>query len=375
MFTMFEPARYAAAHPEIYPILDGRRHIPADGLDQAWQPCLSATSLVDVALDAAIRYFRRQPSAAYVACSVQDGHTVCQCDACRSAYAKHQTGSTPPQEAETRGFSELYYAFIRKLALRLQDTLPGKQLVALVYGPARIPPAEKMPSNVVLFTNFHIAELAADRILAADPATGLSPLDDVLRRCDSFGNHDWYHGNGFLIPRIYSGYWSQFGGTWRTASKPHMYAEAYPNWGLDGPKLYILTRLWWDPRQDVGGLLRQFCQDMFGPAAEPITEYFTMLEQLWVTLDNVKGPERKLFQWSRQFTADAEDLAVVRRCRALLQQARGSRPPSRRNSGSRCSPRPSTCPPRCTISRPPRASPRRWPRFGNGSNRKSCPPR
>ena len=324
MFTMFEPARYAAAHPEIYPILDGRRHIPADGLDQAWQPCLSAASLVDVALDAAIRYFRRQPSAAYVACSVQDGHTVCQCEACRSVYAKHQTGSTPPQEAETRGFSELYYAFIRKLALRLQDKLPGKQLVALVYGPARIPPAEKMPSNVVLFTNFHIAELAADRILAADPATGLSPLDDVLRRCDSFGNHDWYHGNGFLIPRIYSGYWSQF--LRHLADRvetTHMYAEAYPNWGLDGPKLYILTRLWWDPRQDVGGLLRQFCQDMFGPAAEPMTEYFTTLEQLWVTLDNVKGPERKLFQWNRQFTADAEDLAVVRRCRALLQQAAG----------------------------------------------------
>ena len=181
-----------------------------------------------------------------------------------------------------------------------------------------------MPPNVVLFTNFHIAELEADRILAADPATGLSPLDYVLRRCDSFGNHDWYHGNGFLIPRIYSGYWSQFMRHLADrVSTSHMYAEAYPNWGLDGPKLYIMSRLWWDPRQDAGALLHQFCQDMFGPAAEPMEAYFTALERLWVTLDNVKGPERKLFQWGRQFTADAEDLAVVRRCRDLLQQAAG----------------------------------------------------
>jgi hypothetical protein len=322
MHTMFDPARYAAAHPEIYPILGGRRHIPADHADQAWQPCLSASSLVEVAEDAALRHFRRQPSAAYVACSVQDGHTVCQCESCRKAYAKHQAPGVSKDEVEARGFSELYYHFIRRLALRLQDRVPGKQLVALVYGPARVPPTEKMPPNVVLFTNFHIAELEADRILAVDPVKRMSPLDEVLSRCDSFGNHDWYHGNGFLVPRIYSGYWSTF--LRQLADRvgtSHMYAEAYPNWGLDGPKLYILARLWWDPRQDPGLLLRQFSQDMFGPAAGPMEEYFSTLERLWIAQDNVKGPERKLFNWGRQFTADAEDLDAVRRCRTLLEQA------------------------------------------------------
>ncbi len=49
--------------------------------------------------------------------------------------------------------------------------------------------------------------------------------------------------------------------------------------------------------------------------------YFTSLERLWITLDNVKGPERKLFQWNRQFTADADDLAVIRRCRELVDAA------------------------------------------------------
>lgn len=322
MYAMFPPDRYATSHPEIYPILDGRRHIPASAADQAWQPCLSAAALVDVAEDSAIRYFRRNPQMDYVAFSVQDGHAVCQCDSCRAEYEKHRGEAADPREAEARGFSRLYWRFLRGLAERLAEKTPGKQVVGLVYGPARFPPDEKMPSNVVLFTNFHIAELEADRILTPESETGVSRLDYVTRRCRFYGNHDWYHGNGFLMPRIYSGYWSQYMRALADrVDGAAMHAEAYANWGLDGPKYYIVGRLWWEPGLDVGRLLRQFCEDLFGPAAEPMADYFTSLERLWITLDNVKGPERKLFQWNRQFTADADDLAAIRRCRELLDAA------------------------------------------------------
>ena len=54
----------------------------------------------------------------------------------------------------------------------------------------------------------------------------------------TYGNHEWYEGDGFLIPRIYSGYWSQF--MQKLAAhlpSAYMHAEGYPNWGFDGPKL------------------------------------------------------------------------------------------------------------------------------------------
>jgi len=322
MYAMFNPARYAESHPDIYPVLNGKRYIPTGSRDQRWQPCLSASSLVDVAEDSALRYFRKNPNADYVAFSVQDGHTVCQCDDCRGEYENNKSPEATQREYQAIGFSRLYWRFIKSLALRLQNTAPGKKIVALVYGPARVPPAGKMLPNVVLFTNFHIAELDADRILTPDPKTGLSRLDYVLQRCSFYGNHDWYHGNGFLMPRIYSGYWSRFmRHLAERVDGAYMHAEAYPNWGLDGPKLYIAARLWWEPEIDVDRLLRQFCQDMFGPAGDSMYQYFVTLEKLWITLDNVKGPERKLFQWNRQFTADADDLNVVRRCRDLLRQA------------------------------------------------------
>jgi len=322
MYAMFPPSRYEKTHPEIYPIIDGKRHVPRDANDQGWQPCLSASGLVDAAEDSALRYFRRNPQAEYVAFSVQDGHAVCQCDACRAEYARHKTPGAEPREYQAAGFSRLYWRFVGSLAERLEKRLSGKRVVALVYGPARFPPEDRLPENVILFTNFHVAELDADRILAPDPATGVSRLDYVLRRCSFYGNHDWYHGRGFLMPRIYSGYWSRFMRHLADhVEGAYMHAEAYPNWGLDGPKLYIAARLWWASRLDAGALLNEFCRDMFGPAAEPMRDYFAGLEQLWITLDNQKGPERKLFRWDRQFLADADDLAAVRRCRDLLTRA------------------------------------------------------
>ncbi len=322
MYDIFPPARFAQRCPEIYPILGGKRHVPADASDQQWQPCLSEPKLLDCALESCRLHFRRFPSHLYVAVSVQDGHRTCECPKCNAAYEGFKAAGRPEAEARDRGFSKLYWQFIAALAGRLEAEAPGKKLVALVYGPARFPPDSAMPANVVLFTNFHVAELDADRILAPEAATGVSPLDEVLSRARTYGNHDWYHGNGFLVPRIYSGYWSRFMRALAAkADGAMMHAEAYPNWGLDGPKLYITARLWQEPGLDVEELLGQFCGDMFGPAAAPMRAYFTELEKLWIALDNVKGPERKLFQWGRQFLADADDLAAVRRCRGLLEEA------------------------------------------------------
>jgi len=141
-----------------------------------------------------------------------------------------------------------------------------------------------------------------------------------------FGNHDWYHGNGFLIPRSYTGYWSHFMKALQEKAPAGVFqhCECYPNWGLDGPKYWLMNRLWWEPELDPEMLWQQFCDDMFGPAAAPMRSYWRRWETLWIAMDNVKGPERKLFRWGRQFLADAEDRAVLAACREDLDVAMGT---------------------------------------------------
>ena len=320
MFDVFPPSRYAERYPEIYPIIKGKRYIPADRKDQAWQPCFSEPKLLDAAEETALRYFRLWPKHAYLAFSIQDGHAVCECPRCLAAYAPFKKAD--PRFGVTKGHSLIYWKFMNALAARLETKLPGRKWVALAYGPTRFPPPFKLHPDIIVFCNFHVAELQADRILTPGK-DGVSPLDRWLDLANGFGNHDWYQGHGFLIPRIYTGYWSQFmQHLKKRVPTSYQHAEAYANYGLDGPKLYILGRQWWDPDVDVDALWRRLCADLFGPAADPMVEYFTTLEKLWVALDNVKGPERKLNNYARQFILDEDDRKQFARCRALLDDAK-----------------------------------------------------
>ncbi len=185
----------------------------------------------------------------------------------------------------------------------------------------REPPPFRLHPHILVFTNFHVAELDADRILAPD-ASGKTPADRWLDVASHYGNHDWYQGMGYLIPRSYSGYWARFLRHLQgRVPVTYQHVEAYPNWGLDGPKLWILARLLRDPSSDVAALWEQLCGNLFGDAAEPMRDYFATLEALWALLDNVEGPERKIGGWGTQFRTTEQSRALVARCRERLDQA------------------------------------------------------
>lgn len=77
----------------------------------------------------------------------------------------------------------------------------------------------------------------------------------------------------------------------------------------------------WDPTVNVDILQKQFADDMFGRAAGPMQKYFSTLEKLWIQLDNVDGPERKIGRYSTQFDTTPASMALVRQARAALDQA------------------------------------------------------
>ncbi|HRU05942.1 MAG TPA: DUF4838 domain-containing protein, partial [Candidatus Brocadiia bacterium] len=321
MWAAFPPERYAGRYPEIYPLVKGARYIPKDAADQQWNPCFSEPRLLDAAEETLAAYYRRQPKHLWFSFGCQDSHVACECARCQAFYAPFVKADA--KEGKERAVSELYWRFMNKLAERIEAKLPGKRIEGLGYGVTRFPPPFKLHPNVVVFTNLHIAELEADEILEARGG-GRGRLEEWLDVASAYGNHDWYHGNGYLIPRIYSGYWSRF--MRRLKSRipvTYQHAEMYWNWGLDGPKAWVLCRLWWNPEADAEALLGQFCADMFGPAAEAMKVYFAGLEKLWARLDNIEGPERKLNRWDTQFVTSAQGREMIAACREALDKAAG----------------------------------------------------
>ncbi len=321
IFEMFPPERFAQTHPEIYPIKDGTRVIPQGPRDQSWQLNFSAPNLQEAARESINAFFAKNPSHRYVAISLNDGGRWDESPATQQFISQYLAAN--PQATRDHATSEQYWRFMAELARWMGEAHPGKRLVGLAYGPTRMPPSFKLPDNLTPFTNLHVGQLPNDHLIEA-PAGQTPWVDQWLSVASHLGNHDWYQGGGYLIPRIYTGYWVQFLGALQQRL-PHTYqhVECYPNWGSDGPKLYIMTRLMWNPQLDPRQLLRQFTDDMFGPASSAMFDYFVQLEDLWAQLNIVDGPERKLGRWGTQFNTTPTSRVMLRHCRELLDQAAG----------------------------------------------------
>lgn len=319
IFDMFPPEKFAQRYPDIYPIKDGKRVIPASGRDQSWQINFTAPNLMAAAQESINEFFGKNPEHRYVAISLNDGGRWDESPETRAEIQKYLADH--PGSIEAHATSHQYWTFMNRVAQWMLEAHPGKRLVGLAYGPTRFPPSFKLASNLTPFTNLHVGQLPVDHLLEA-PAGQTPVVDQWLAVASHLGNHDWYQGSGYLLPRIYSGYWVQFlRALQKRVPQTYQHVECYPNWGLDGPKLYILTRLLWDPKLDANALLQQYCQDMFGPASSPMCDYFTQLEALWVQLNITDGPERKLYRWPQQFQTTAVSREMLARCRALLDEA------------------------------------------------------
>lgn len=318
MWTIFPADKLAAAHPEIYPIYNGQRYIPKDASDQSWQADFTEPATLDAAKESISAYFKANPGAAYIAVSVNDSNRWSESEKNQQTIAAFKA-KDPKGDYTFEATSDIYWRFMNQLAAWLHEKFPDKLLIGLAYGPTHDAPSFKLADNIVAFAVFHLGEFPG-YITPWDAPVPM--LDRWLAVAQHFGNHDWYEGDGYLIPRIYSDMWSQFLRLLAARETfAFMHAEAYPNWGFDGPKIYVMAKLWWNPQADPRMLTRQFCTDMFGPAAEPMDAYFLELEALWNQLDFVDGPKRKLLQWTNQFATTPTSRAMIQRCQDLLETA------------------------------------------------------
>jgi len=318
LYAIFPPEKFAATHPEIYPMYDGQRYIPKDPNDQSWQIDFAEPYTIEAAKETITEYFQKTPDAAYIAVSVNDTFRWSQSDANQKIIAAFHARD-PKVDSTLAATSDIYWRFMNRLAAWLGEKFPGKMLIGLAYAPTAGVPTFKLAENIVVFTNFHVAEMPWYlNSMDGQP----SFLAQWLAVAHHFGNHDWYEGDGYLFPRVYSGYWSQFlQGLAKHLPDAYMHAEAYPNWGFDGPKYYIMAKMWWEPMANPKTLTRQFCEDLFGQAASPMNNYFSKLESLWIQLDETDGPKRKLDVWSNQFTSTPASRAIITQCQDELKMA------------------------------------------------------
>lgn len=297
----FQPEKYYAQYPQLFPMgKDGNRPSP---IGEYWNPCLADPELASsVAMEQVREKMKAKTAPGYLSISVMDIAYGCKCPVCQA--------SMNAMEGQA---SNLWYAFLNKVASKCQKEFPGLYLTTYVYSNVRKPPTGmKIEPNIVVdnvIKSYNFIDKKYRDIMMAS-------VLEYSSLGASWVSHDWNFSG--VTPRIYS---RQLASLFQWGAQNHMlgmYTEWSGNeyWYLDGASYWILTQLQSDPYQDTDSLWRQYCRDMFGQGWEPMYRFFDMFAQKHVVSDAFLSRA----DWPRQeacgFTA--EDVAQQRQ---WLEQA------------------------------------------------------
>ncbi len=285
LWRLFPPEKYFATHPEFFPLLDGRRFKPQPAPGESgerderaqvfWQPCFTAAGLADEALRNIEAFFEQNPRATSYSLGINDGGGHCECPACLA----HDGGRTNP--LGLRDASPAYYAWCNDVARRVSRRFPGKKFGLLAYAGVYSPaPGLRLDEHLVPFITY-------DRMKWVDPGIerkGHALSEEWASAAAVLGWYDYSYGGLFYTaPRVYFHKLAEYLRYGYEHGVRYYYAEAYPSadWN-EGPKLYLLLKLLWNPYRDVDALLADWYRAAVGPIAAPdLAEYFSFWEEFW----------------------------------------------------------------------------------------------
>lgn len=317
LYNVFDVGKYGEKYPDLYPVIGGKRRIPGPGNKGGWQPCLTHPQAVNIAMDYAREFFDRTPDASSISLGITDGGGYCECPRCLKL-----EDESLPHEAQR---SVWFFRFANAVAERFDGLYPDKQIGYLLYGKCKaFPPGMRVHSRLVGFYVY-----PSFRLITPEGMNAFNEgVQDLTEHVTRFGLYDWFYGDSVCVPRLQirqAKYWLQYG---YTKGARHCKAEAYMNWGLDGFKYWIHSRLMWDPSLDVDAMLDEFFGLFFAASAEPMRAYFKVVERytlapVMLPVKTAEGEEMRpvnfRFRWPEQLLSFPP--AAVRECEPHLARA------------------------------------------------------
>lgn len=308
LLHVFVPSKLYDAHPDWFPLINGKRAKFADD-SHAWQPCLSNEAAQEYAADLIIKHFDANPSATSYSLGINDSNGYCECAGCQAL--------DPPGKPQFRGrpdYSNRVFTFMNGVARRVAAKHPDKLLGCLAYGWCENVPTFPVDPHVIPYLTNDRAQWIDRDFKRQD--------QELIRRwvkaAPSVGIYDYYYGSGYIIPRLFTRQIKESLKFCKDAGVTAFYAEIYSNWSLDGPKAWVASQLLWDADQDMGALLNDYYTHFFGKAAEPMRRYFELCERQWA---GQPGEARWFKYFFRYDQLELFTPEVCRKARALLDEA------------------------------------------------------
>jgi hypothetical protein len=276
LYNVIVASRAFEAHPEWFPLIGGQRFKPPTDDYQNWQPELTNPQVVEKFIEAGREFFKNNPDPQrWFSLGINDG----------------EGWSNSPEAIAARGEaryfrkrlvqSEMYYAFVSKVANALLKEFPDRKIGVIAYFAVEEAPRTigQLPPNVnVVITqetsNHHDANYLQQDIAMVKSWQAVA--NGNVYRYD-------YQGMGWLLPRYFPELVVNDARTMQALGLKGYYTEDVPTWATMGPLLFITAQAWWNPQVSADELQNQYCKDLFGPAAAPMREYLKTLSKVWMT--------------------------------------------------------------------------------------------
>jgi len=296
-------------HPDWFPVIGRQRYRPIDANDYNWQPNLANPAVAMQAAQYAERFFQTNPTAEAVSLSVNDSINFDQSPETLAARGPLRWFRNRPN------YSDLVFSFMNRVADLTSTELHGKYLSAYAYYWCEDTPTFPIRPAILPW-------LTADRAQWYDPVFASQDQRLIRRWCQSgaatVGCYDYLYGSPFLIPRVTTHLTAESIRFEFNAGVRAFFAEANANWAIDGPKLWVVTQLLWDPSRDTDTLLSEYFQTLFGEAAPPMAAFYGLCEDCW---NSQPGPARWIKYYQDPAQAELFPPPVRTRLRELLARA------------------------------------------------------
>ncbi|QMU27529.1 DUF4838 domain-containing protein [Adhaeribacter radiodurans] len=291
------PQNYYKEHPEYFSMVNGKR-IPT-------QLCLTNPTVLEITIQNLRRKIAQNPTATYWSVSQNDNRNFCTCDNCRAI--DEREGSP----------SGSIIQFVNQVA----QQFPDKVISTLAYEYGRKAPKSLKPQRNVNIMLCSI-EVNRDKPISEDPTS-----DDFRRDVEEWGKISkdiivWDYVIQFnhlvspfpnlhvLQPNI--AFFAKHGVT-------AMFEQGNREVGGEFAELrsYLISKLLWDPNQNVDVLMDDFLQGYYGAAAKPIRTYINEMREAL----QKSGATLKIFGTPYDAATSYLTPALIRRYEQLFDEA------------------------------------------------------
>ena len=282
----------------------------------------------------------RKPDAKTVYFSCNDGMlpaTTCHCPECEPLLRMDRV-------YEEQG-SELYFRFVSRYAERIRQKYPQRRLAVLAYNHYLAPPDKaSIPSHL------DVTYVGPRIIYTSNPAMYRQHQQYLARWSELLGRDpirlniwlnivnptQYVSAVPFMYPHLFKRFLldnqDKISGVFINGFSPYLKRTGEVRiYGtiMSLPMVWIQSRLMWDPEADPDRLLRDWCVNSYGPAADAMYDFYQLIIERWEKLYQSNAALTEL-DYIHRIRYPQEVVAEFRRRLDLALEKAASDPVARR---------------------------------------------